>query len=157
MTASAAPRFSIPVRILLCCAALIAGGFIGQMLGEAVGYAIAGIADRDPAGLKDMLIGCMIFGIFTGAAAGVWLVLHATWSHLYARRGALALTIAIALAGVAVTTAGYDRPNGSGHPLVEYELRLPPGLQPPQHEISVVTWHDKSGHGAYIARVGIVG
>jgi hypothetical protein len=144
---------SLPIRIALALFALIVGGFFGQALGEFLGYAIARFADRDAADLKDMLIWCVISGMATGAAAGVWLVLVASRSQVYARRAAMIIVCGLAAVGAALIALTYDWPKSSGHPLVEYELRLPTGLQPPRNEIRLTTWRDKTGHGVYMARI----
>jgi hypothetical protein len=147
---------SLPIRITLALFALIVGGFFGQMFGEMLGYAIARLAGRDAADLKDMLIWCIISGMATGAAAGVWLILIATRSPVYARRTAMVAVCGLAAIGTTMITLAYDWPKSSGHPLVEYEFRLPAGLQPPRNEIRLTTWRDKSGHGAYMARIRTV-
>jgi hypothetical protein len=63
----------------------------------------------------------------------------------------------VALGGAAITVAAYDWPKSSGHPVVQYELRLPQGVAlPPMSELRLGQWRGKSGHGIYIKRTGIV-
>lgn len=155
MTTSGLPR--IVTILLLAIAAGVAGGFAGMQLGEALSYAVARLTDRDIAELKDMLIWSLIAGMATGAAAGVWIVLVLTRAARWLQRSALALLAAVALGSATITVAAYDWPKSSGHPVVQYELRLPAGVAlPPMSDIRLAQWHGKSGHGIYIDRTGIV-
>lgn len=154
MTTSGLPR--IITIVLLAVTAAVAGGFGGMQFGQAASYAIARLTDRDIAELKDMLIWSLIAGMATGAAAGIWIVLALARTQRWLQRGALALLAVAAVGGTAITVAAYDWPKSSGHPVVHYELRLPPGVAlPPMSELRLEQWEGKSGHGIYIARTGI--
>lgn len=154
MNASPLPR--IVGILLLAIAALVAGGFGGMQLGQAASYALAKLTDRDIAELKDMLIWSLIAGMATGAAAGVWVVLMFARAPRWLERSALAVLAVVAAGGTAITVAAYDWPKSSGHPVVQYELRLPPGVAlPPMSELRLEQWEGKSGHGIYFARTGI--
>jgi hypothetical protein len=153
MTTSGLPR--IITIVLLAATAAAAGGFGGMQFGEGASYAVAKLTDRDIAELKDMLIWSLIAGMATGAAAGIWIVLAFAGTPRWLRRSALALLAAVATGGTAVTVAAYDWPKSSGHPVVHYELRLPPGVAlPPMSELRLEQWQGKSGHGIYIERTG---
>lgn len=142
--------------VLLAIAAAAAGGFAGMQLGQAASYAIARLTDRDIAELKDMLIWSLIAGMATGAAAGALVVLALARTPRWLQRSALALLAVVAVGGTAITVAAYDWPKSSGHPVVHYELRLPPGVAlPPMSELRLEQWQGKSGHGIYIDRTGI--
>lgn len=155
MTTADLPR--IITILLLAIAAAAAGGFAGMQLGETLSYAVARLTDRDIAELKDMLIWSLIAGMATGAAAGLWIVLALARSARWIERSALALLVLVALGGIAITIAAYDWPKSAGHPVVQYELRLPQGVTlPSMSELRLEQWQGKSGHGIYIARTGIV-
>jgi hypothetical protein len=143
----------IVTTLLLALAAGIAGGFAGTQLGEAASYAIARLTDRDIAELKDMMIWSLIAGMATGGMAGVWIVLKLTRSPRWLQRSALALLALAATGGAGITIAAYDWPKSSGHPVVQYELRLPAGVAlPPMNELRLAKWQGNSGSGIYIAR-----
>jgi hypothetical protein len=145
------------VIALLAFVAAAAGGFGGVQLGQALSYAIAWLTDRDIAELKDMLIWSIIAGMAIGAAAGVCIVVVFAPTPRWVRRGALALFAILAMGGTAIMVAGYDWPKSSGHPVVQYELRLPPGVAlPPQGDIRLGQWQGSSGHGIYIDRTGTI-
>lgn len=153
MTAADLPR-AITI-LLLAIAAAFASGFAGMQLGEALSYVVARLTDRDIAELKDMLIWSLIAGMATGAAAGSWIVLALARTRRWIQRGALVVLAVAALGGTAITVAAYDWPKSSGHPVVQYELRLPPGVAlPPKNGIRFDQWQGKSGHGIYIRRTG---
>lgn len=146
----------IAILLLAICAA-VAGGFAGMQIGEAIGYAVARLTDRDIAELKDMLIWCLIAGMATGATAGAWVTLALARTPRWIQRSALLLLSVIGLGGTAITVAAYDWPKSSGHPVVHYELRLPQGVPlPPMSELRLEQWQGKSGHGIYIDRTGMV-
>ena len=154
MTEAGLPRTI--VILLLAVAAATAGGFGGMQLGEALSYAIARLTDRDIAELKDMLIWSVIAGMAIGATAGFWIVLVLAPTRLWIRRIALAALVVSGLGGTALMVAAYDWPKSSGHPVVQYELRLPHGVAlPPQGEIRLGQWQGTSGHGIYIRRTEI--
>jgi hypothetical protein len=155
MTPADLPR--ITTILMLAIAAAMAGGFAGMQLGEALSYAVARLTDRDISELKDMLIWSLIAGMATGAAAGIYIVLALARTSRWLQRSALALLALIALGGTAITVVAYDWPKSSGHPVVQYELRLPEGVAlPPMSDIRLAQWQGKSGHGIYIARIGTV-
>lgn len=155
MTTSGLPR--VITILLLAIAAAFAGGFAGMQLSQAASYAIALLTDRDIAELKDMLIWSLIAGMATGAAAGVCIVLALARTPRWLQRSALALLTVVAVGGTAITVAAYDWPKASGHPVVHYELRLPPGVAlPPMSELRLEQWQGKAGHGIYIDRTEIV-
>jgi hypothetical protein len=143
--------------LLLAMAAGAAGGFAVMQFGEVASYAIARLTDRDIAELKDMLIWSLIAGMATSAVAAVWIVLKLTRMPRWLQRSALVLLALVALGGTAITIAAYDWPKSSGHPVVRYELRLPPGVAlPPVGEIRLAQWQGQSGHGIYIDRTAMV-
>jgi len=143
--------------LLLATAAAVAGGFAGMQLGQALSYGIARLTDRDIAELKDMMIWCLIAGMATGAIAGLWIVLVLARTPRWLQRSALALLALAAGGGAAITIAAYDWPKSSGHPVVQYELRLPHGVAlPPMSELRLAQWEGTSGSGIYIARTGSV-
>jgi hypothetical protein len=155
MTTADLPR--IIAILLLAIAAAVAGGFAGMQLGEAIGYAVAQLTDRDISELKDMLIWCLIAGMAIGAAAGFWIVVALARTGRWIQRSALVLLALVALGGTAMTVAAYDWPKISGHPVVRYELRLPEGVPlPPMSELRLGQWRGTSGHGIYIDRTGMV-
>jgi hypothetical protein len=155
MTTADLPR--IITILLLVIAAAVAGGFAGMQLGEALSYAVARLTDRDIAELKDMLIWSLIAGMATGAAAGLWIVLALARTPRWLQRSALAFLALGALGGAAITVAAYDWPKSAGHPVVQYELRLPQGVTlPSMSELRLEQWQGKSGHGVYIDRTGTV-
>jgi hypothetical protein len=154
MTTADLPR-AVTIAVLAVVAAA-AGGFAGMQLGEALGYAVARLIDRDIAELKDMLIWSLIAGMAIGAAAGIWIVLALAPSPRWLRRSALAVSAIAAVGGAAIIAAAYDWPKSSGHPVVQYELRLPQGVVlPPKNNIRLDQWQGKYGHGIYIDRTGI--
>lgn len=155
MTTADLPR--IITIFLLAIAVAAAGGFAGMQLGEALSYAVARLTDRDIAELKDMLIWSLIAGMATGAAAGLWIVLALARTSRWIQRSALALLALVALGCTAITIAAYDWPKSAGHPVVQYELRLPQGVTlPSMSELRLEQWQGKSGHGIYIDRTGSV-
>ncbi len=143
--------------LLLAMATGVAGGFAGMQFGEVASHAIARLTDRDIAELKDMLIWSLIAGMASGAVAAVWIVLKLTRMPRWLQRSALVLLASVALGGSAITVAAYDWPKSSGHPVVQYELRLPVGVAlPPMSELRLAQWQGNSGSGIYIARTGTV-
>jgi hypothetical protein len=158
MTAATLPRIlALVALVLLAFAAVVAGGFAGNRVGEAVIYAVAHWADRDIAELKDMLIWSLIAGMAIGAMAGLSIVLALFGVRRWIMRSALALLAAVSLGSVAITVAAYDWPKSSGLPVVQYELRLPQGVAlPSMSDLRLTQWQGQSGHGIYIARTGIV-
>jgi apolipoprotein N-acyltransferase len=142
-------------RFVLAVGAAAGGAWLGFRYGDAVGYALADLVDRDPAELKDTLI----WGTITSAAflalAGAWLALTLTRA---ARRARFATLIALAVAtlgGAGMMAAAYDWPKSAGTPVIDYELRLPPGttLPPNQNDIRMFVWSDQSGQGVHIKEV----
>ena len=55
MNSPSRPQRSVWFVLALALFAAVAGGFLGMQLGEALGYAIARLVDRDIAELKDTL------------------------------------------------------------------------------------------------------
>lgn len=155
MTEAGLPRTIVILLLALVVAA--AGGFGGMQLGQALSYAIAWLTDRDIAELKDMLIASAIAGVAIGAAAGFWIIVALAPIQRWVRHSALALLVISALGGTALMVTAYDWPKSSGHPVVHYELRLPPGVAlPPEGAIRLSQWQGTSGHGIYIARTATV-
>ncbi len=145
------------VIALLALVAAAAGGFGGMQLGQALSYAIAWLTDRDIAELKDMLIWSIIAGMAIGAAAGFWITVALAPIQRWVQHSALAVLVISVLGGTAIMVAAYDWPKSSGHPVVQYELRLPPGVAlPPQGDIRLGQWQGSSGQGIYIDRTGTI-
>jgi hypothetical protein len=142
------------VIILRTVAALLGawiGVVVGHVLGEAFVYAIAALTDRDIASLEDMLIWSVLTGAAIAAIACVWLALFLTRASRGARRAALIALAGAVLCGTVLMLATYDWPKSSGVPVVDYELRLPPGSAlPARSDIDVTVWSAKSGQGCYI-------
>jgi hypothetical protein len=155
MTEAGLPR-TIAI-LLLAMIVATAGGAGGIQLGQALSYAIAWLTDHDIAELKDMLISSAIAGLAIGAAAGFWITVALAPIQRWVQHSALAVLVISVLGGTAMMVAAYDWPKSTGHPVVRYELRLPPGVAlPPVGEIRLAQWQGKSGHGIYIDRTGIV-
>jgi hypothetical protein len=145
------------VILLLAVVAGIAGGAGGMQFGQTLSYAIAWLTDHDIAELKDMLIASAIAGLAIGAAAGFWIIVALSPFQRWVQRSALAVLVISVLGGTAMMVAAYDWPKDAGHPVVRYELRLPPGVAlPPAGEIRLAQWQGKSGHGIYIDRTEMV-
>ena len=152
---TAAGLIRIAAILFLALVAAAAGGFAGAQLGQSLSYAIAQFTDHDIADLKDMLIWSLIAGIAIGATAGFWIVMVLAPTNPWIRRVALAAFAFCGLGGTAMMIAAYDWPKRSGHPVVRYELRLPPGVAlPPQNDIRLGQWQGTSGHGIFIDRMG---
>jgi hypothetical protein len=155
MTEAGLPR-TIAI-LLLAMIVATAGGVGGMQLGQSLSYAIAWLTDHDIAELKDMLISSAIAGLAIGAAAGFWITVALAPIQRWVQHSALAVLVISVLGGTAMMVAAYDWPKSTGHPVVRYELRLPPGVAlPPVGEIRLAQWQGKSGHGIYIDRTGIV-
>jgi hypothetical protein len=142
-------------RFVLALAAAAGGAWLGFRYGDAPGYLLADLLDRDPAELKDTLI----WGVITSAAflalAGVWLALTLTRAARRTRFATLIALAVVTLGGAGMMAAAYDWPKSAGIPVIDYELRLPPGtvLPPNQGDIRMFVWSDRSGQGVYIKEV----
>jgi hypothetical protein len=142
-------------RFVLALAAAAGGAWLGFRYGDALGYLLARLVDREPAELKDTLI----WGIITSAAvlalAGAWLMLTLTGAARRARFATLAALGVATLGGAGMMAAAYDWPKSTGAPVIDYELRLPPGtvLPPHQNDIRLFIWSDRAGQGVYIKEV----
>ena len=156
MNLATTPARAFAIRFALSCVAALIGGIAGMYAGAALGHFVARVVGRDPAELKDMLVMGLLFGILLGGAAGVWLALVLTRAHIAARRVALVVLALTALCQAGMMYSAYPAPKTSGHPLVDYELRLPADLKLPENVIRVTTWQGKNGHGAAIKRVETV-
>jgi hypothetical protein len=155
MTEAGLPRTI--VILLLATIVATAGGVGGMQLGQTLSYAIAWLTDHDIAELKDMLIASAIAGTAIGAAAGFWIIVALAPTPLWLRRSALAVLVIASLGGTTMIVTAYDWPKSSGHPVVRYELRLPPGVAlPPAGAIRLGQWQGTSGRGIYIDRTGTV-
>jgi hypothetical protein len=155
MTEAGLPRTI--VILLLATIVATAGGVGGMQLGQTLSYAIAWLTDHDIAELKDMLIASAIAGTAIGATAGFWTIVALAPTPLWLRRSALAVLVIASLGGTTMIVTAYDWPKSSGHPVVRYELRLPPGVAlPPAGAIRLGQWQGTSGRGIYIDRTGTV-
>ncbi len=155
---TSSPRLPGWAIALLAPAVAIVAGWIGLQLGETFAYALAGWVDRDIAELKDVLIWCSVTGALIAALAGIWLTLCLARTRRWIQRSALVVTGLAAVGAVAVGLAGYPWPKTSGHPVIEYELRLPAGLALPNlSEIDLGIWSGKNGRGCYIREMRMAG
>src|SRR5215510_12413553 len=105
-------------RLVLALAAAGGGAWLGFRYGDAPGYLLADLLDRDPAELKDTLI----WGVITSAAflalAGVWLALTLTRAARRARLASLIALAVVTLGGAGMMAAAYDWPKSSGTPVI---------------------------------------
>jgi hypothetical protein len=139
----------VPMAALLC-------GWLGMGAGSALTYKLAAWADHDIAHFKDMLILAMLVHMALFAMLGAFAVLAFTGAGTRAR-AVMRWSAAFAIfAGAALLVTSYPWPKDSGHPVVNYELRIPASLPEPlpgDGGYDLTIWKEKMGQGVYIEQV----